>query len=737
MKKTLLILACSMAIVFTAHSQTITWDGGGTTSNWSEAANWDLDVLPGAADDVDLDGNTVDLDVNATVQRVYAGGSSVFTVNAGITLTVTGFAGGDDGLEVQGSATLMNNGTIDISAISGAGSDGLYCKGNCTNSFSGVINTDGTGEYGIYVQGGTFMNNGTITATNFGQSNSDRDGITLDDNGGTPAMMTNNGMINITMTGGDDGIYVNDGSIFNNNAFITIGGTGGDNGIRVDDTGIFNNVGNAFLTINATPDDQLFLDLTGVFNNMANVSLNSGSDVGLYVTDAAVFTNDGDVNISGASNFSIQVDGNGSTAEIVNNGTVTITGGKDGLRLQELGSFTNNAFGILDINTPNEDGINIQATGGTVTNSGTIDISAAPKEGLDMSAGTFTNNTGALFMAYDSAEDNIEINGASIFNNGGDIRVTRTGADGSGRDDIENNSATFNNTAGATYAPGASPGELELRSGMDFGPATITFELDGTTHTTTYDRVEEVGGGTITISGATADLVWGYTPSAGDCYTIVDGNGTVSGTFASITTTNLDPAFTYTVDYSDNTEVEICVALVVPVELLSFEGELMDRGVDLKWETATEINNEGFEIERSEDGVEWKNIGFVEGNGTTNDNESYTFLDQNPMTGGNYYRLKQMDYDGAFEYSDVVFVRTSQEQTGFSAYPNPVKNELNLDLDREITNITIRLVDTAGKLIWNHTGWTQSIPFTDIEAGIYILSIEGDNFQEVKKITKN
>lgn len=579
---------------------TITWDGGAGTTNWLDAMNWSSDLIPTALDDVDLDGNTVTLASNTTVQRVYAGGSSNLTINTGVILTITGFTGGDDGLEVQNSATVTNNGTIAISNITGSSADGLYVKGMFTNATTGTITIANTAEYGIYVQGGTFTNNGTIAITDYGQSNGDRDGIALDDNGGVIATFNNNaGTITIAMTGGDDGIYLHDGSIFNNTAMLTVGSalSAGDNGIRIDDATFNNNIGGTF-TINSTPDDQLFLDAAGICNNSGAIILNTTSDVGLYVTDEGVFTNMmvGTVNITGGSNYCIQVDANNSTAEIINNGTITTTVGKDGLRLQEGGSFTNNVTGTLDINMPNEDGINFQSSGGTLTNIGMIDISNATKEGVDMSAGTFNNNTGATFKAIDCLQDNIEINGTSIVNNDGDMQVSRSGADASGRDDIEVNSgATFTNTANATFAPGVDTiGEMEVRGTVDFGTSITTFEINGTTNTTEFDRIELVSTTTdVTVTSATAHLDWGtYIPVVNDEFEIVNGptGSTVSGPFGTVTTSNSD-IVTSQIDTDTSVIIKVTALLICDDVTSLSASNIASTSADFSWSTSINATN--------------------------------------------------------------------------------------------------------------------------------------------------
>ncbi len=111
----------------------------------------------------------------------------------------------------------------------------------------------------------------------------------------------------------------------------------------------------------------------------------------------------------------------------------------------------------------------------------------------------------------------------------------------------------------------------------------------------------------------------------------------------------------------------------VPVELTSFTASSNGEEVTLNWSTATELNNQGFEIERSEDNVSFNKIGFVPGFGTTTEPKSYNYSDQPASSGTFYYRLKQVDYDGSFEYSEVVEVewRAFNSYLLEQNYPNP------------------------------------------------------------------
>ncbi len=122
------------------------------------------------------------------------------------------------------------------------------------------------------------------------------------------------------------------------------------------------------------------------------------------------------------------------------------------------------------------------------------------------------------------------------------------------------------------------------------------------------------------------------------------------------------------------TSIQIFAPDPLPVELIKFESKVSDDGIDVFWSTASEINNDYFIVERSVDGISWKDIGSIEGAGTTNSLTEYFFKDKNPEEGTNYYRLVQVDYDGQNSYSKVISAYSKQVDEisiPFSIYPNP------------------------------------------------------------------
>ncbi len=185
----------------------------------------------------------------------------------------------------------------------------------------------------------------------------------------------------------------------------------------------------------------------------------------------------------------------------------------------------------------------------------------------------------------------------------------------------------------------------------------------------------------------------------------------------------------------------------VPVELVSFNGDANEDGITLKWETATETNNKGFDIEKSSDNKNFKKIGYIEGNGTTTLKQSYTYTDASVSSGKGkfYYRLKQIDFDGTTKYSDVVEVDYSLIPTEFTLsqnYPNPFNptTTIKFGIPKEV-KVTIKVYDILGaevativngKLVpgYYKYKWNAS----HFASGVYIYRIVAGSFVQTKKL---
>lgn len=141
--------------------------------------------------------------------------------------------------------------------------------------------------------------------------------------------------------------------------------------------------------------------------------------------------------------------------------------------------------------------------------------------------------------------------------------------------------------------------------------------------------------------------------------------------------------------------------VVLPVELISFKGRKIDSDIHLSWVTAMELNNSHFEIERSTGGIDFDNIGIVNGRGTSQSLTTYSFLDNTPLDGINYYRLKQIDFDNKFSYSNIISIDFQSGNSIVEVFPNPFAERITVKLkETKLKEINrIELLDHQGRLL--------------------------------------
>lgn len=172
------------------------------------------------------------------------------------------------------------------------------------------------------------------------------------------------------------------------------------------------------------------------------------------------------------------------------------------------------------------------------------------------------------------------------------------------------------------------------------------------------------------------------------------------------------------------------------VDLVSFDAHLnLNKEVLCRWRVASELNNKGFSVERSADGVEWTSIGFVDGRGTTLDAANYRFLDENPLTAYSYYRLKQMDFDGQFTNSNVVSVQLLEDfEEEVLIYPNPADEQLFIEVADGLHLQQVRIFDVLRRELRTFNNVQNAIPTADLNAGVYLISLEFPHKTINKKI---
>ena len=201
---------------------------------------------------------------------------------------------------------------------------------------------------------------------------------------------------------------------------------------------------------------------------------------------------------------------------------------------------------------------------------------------------------------------------------------------------------------------------------------------------------------------------------------------------------------------------DLCFNLIgdiVPIELTSFEASVSSNDVELKWTTATETNNQGFQIERRKTQDEWNSIGFVNGNGTTTEPQAYSFIDGNIASEKYQYRLKQIDFDGSFEYSNIIEVDISLPEK-FSLeqnYPNPfnpstiIQYAIPQNVRGERQEVSLKIYDVLGNEIATlvdeekpagsyEVEFQLTVGIHQLASGIYYYQLRSGDYIQTKKM---
>ena len=181
----------------------------------------------------------------------------------------------------------------------------------------------------------------------------------------------------------------------------------------------------------------------------------------------------------------------------------------------------------------------------------------------------------------------------------------------------------------------------------------------------------------------------------------------------------------------------------LPVELVSFTAKSDQKSVILSWSTATEVNNYGFNVERSSTGT-WQKIGFVHGHGNSNSQKNYSFADSSPLAGKIQYQLKQIDIDGKYKYSNTVEVDIAAP-VNFSLapnFPNPFNPSTKISYSLPVDGfVTLKVYDVLGREVsslvnGNEKAGQYEISFdgSRLASGVYICKMNSTNFSRTIKM---
>ena len=270
------------------------------------------------------------------------------------------------------------------------------------------------------------------------------------------------------------------------------------------------------------------------------------------------------------------------------------------------------------------------------------------------------------------------------------------------------------------------------------------------------DILGSVSGQSLGISSAASDFQFidvsseNISITSGDTYTVYFSAGSP---YPTINVDNSNPYsdgnyWNSATSYSGfDLRMEVDISAVLPVELVFFTGQLNEDNIKLNWKTATEVNNFGFEIERCETqdvrSETWEKIGFLNGHGNSHSPKTYYFVDANPPIGKVFYRLKQIDFDGAYEYSDVVeVINNSTYYFELSQnYPNPFNPSTVISFSLpETAKAKLIIFDMLGREIGelinkelaagNHKIYFDG---SNLTSGIYFYRLETANYNQTRK----
>ena len=172
------------------------------------------------------------------------------------------------------------------------------------------------------------------------------------------------------------------------------------------------------------------------------------------------------------------------------------------------------------------------------------------------------------------------------------------------------------------------------------------------------------------------------------------------------------------------------------MELVSFKAEVKTENVLLSWTSATETNNAFYWIERSENGSDFKELAVVTGSGTTQSSSDYQFTDFNPISPESFYRLKQTDFDGAFQYSHPRRVTLEQDERLRIRQVYQNQNQLQVILNQKPKSIyRLRLIGLSGQVILDKTEQKQEVifPIKPLAPGFYCVSLINASVNETIK----
>lgn len=421
---------------------------------------------------------------------------------------------------------------------------------------------------------------------------------------------------------------------------------------------------------------------TNIINN-GTINVPANIMARIIVSSGQLLTNNGTINVLGS------IDNFGS---IINENVLNVTG-----VISNSNALVNNSLGQINLN------------GGTINNE--------PPISNIYNYGIFTNNNG-----------NISGVGTSSFFNEGNFIGSQNGQtlNFRGNGNINNSVITALNEFSNFIFYGISNNLSNQSIFLKFGSALNYAKID-----VSFANATTIGG------PLNIELVNGYEPLINTSFTVL--NGPYSGTFSTVNFPATPIGTTWTITYNvNNIVVTLSPQIALGAIWKDFYGELKDHTTMLNWSVEQQINCEYFSIQRSNDVLNWADVGKVYAIQSTQKNQiDYTFEDDYLQTGTIWYRLKLTDIDGSVSFSKTI--ELNRKGSEFTLYPNPCTNEISL-LNAELElQTTYEIIDMMGVKLKNEylLNNNRSIQVSDLKPGTYILRLKNANTLNVLTFVKN
>ena len=730
--------ASRFSVASTAWASTATWSA---TSGGASGAS-----VPIAGDDVFIEGGfTVTLGAAAAATNVTVSNASTLDAGA-FALTVSGtftlasgatFKQGGAITTTPGSIISLDNASTFVFNGSQNSITGNFTFGNLVWSSS----TNGAPSGNLTINGNlTLLNSGELRGTTSGtKTHSVAGNVVID--GASAALVGPSGLsagtstwnINGSITTQNGGFLTGSNAPASSDAIFNVKGNVVNNGDIVIGTGS----GNITLTLNGSSSQSVsgnaFIAQHLTIDNSAGVSLTT-ADVslnGVLTLTSGALNNSTHLTLNNGSTISRSSGTLAAAPTIISTVDVTYTGSGPTTTGNEIS--TGSGLGLLTLNCSGGIVLNASATvnGNLVFSSGKLSLgthdltfAGTTISGATSSNYIVTNSTGYFIQNVGALDVTFPIGTSSTYN---PAILNNTGGT------ADNYSVRVASSTAGTVTPNGVVSDQWTINEVAPGGSNIVMTLQ-------WNAGEEGGSFTPRTSGqigkySGAGTSWSLlatTVSGGGPY-IASNNSAITGTFA-------------------NSVYGVGLSGSLPVELTSFTAAARNGKVALAWGTATEVNNYGFEVERKTINNEqstmnnWEKIGFIEGYGTTNVPQNYSFTDAAARVGKYSYRLKQIDRDGQFELHQAVEVTlgiTPNTVWLDNNYPNPFNPSTKISFVLGTTgNASLKVFDLLGKEVVTLAegnfiaGEVQSFTFdaSKYSSGIYYYRLISGTQTEMKKM---